>query len=219
MNNNNNSGKHCISAHRRRRLRRKRQQHLIIGIVAIFCSIISCVSLAYVFTHTDSVKNAFNSAYVACEVLENGTNEDSLFDGVTKSNVRIQNTGNVQSYIRAAVVVTWMSEDQSKVTSAKPDDLDYSITYAGETTNWVKGQDGYWYYKIPVDPGCTTEKLLDSCSLKNGVTPPEGFYLSVEIVASSIQSTPTNVVKEQWKSGVEEVSETTLIIKENGEWI
>lgn len=218
MNNNINSGTNYISAHRRQRLRRRRQQHLIIGIVAILCSIISCVSLAYVFTHTDSVKNIFERAHVACDVLENGTDGNSQFDGVTKSNVRIKNTGNVQSYIRAAVVVTWMSEDQSIVTSAKPvDDTDYVIIYAdetGATTNWEKGKDGYWYYKIPVDVDGVTENLIESCSLKNGVTPPKDFYLSVEIVASSIQSTPPNVVKEQWDSGVEDVNETILEIRQ-----
>lgn len=218
MNNNINSGTNYISAHRRQRLRRRRQQHLIIGIVAILCSIISCVSLAYVFTHTDSVKNIFERAHVACDVLENGTDGNSQFDGVTKSNVRIKNTGNVQSYIRAAVVVTWMSEDQSIVTSAKPvDDTDYVITYADETdaiTNWEKGKDGYWYYKIPVDVDGVTENLIESCSLKSGVTPPKDFYLSVEIVASSIQSTPPNVVKEQWDSGVEDVNETILEIRQ-----
>lgn len=218
MYNDKHSGKHYIPAHRRQRLRRRRQQHLIIGIVAILCSIISCVSLAYILTHTDSVKNVFDRAYVACDVLENGTDENIQFDGVTKSNVRIQNTGNVQSYIRATVIVTWMSGDQTKVTSAKPvDDTDYVITYADETgaiTNWEKGKDGYWYYKIPVDVDGVTENLIESCSLKDGVTPPKDFYLSVEIVASSIQSTPPNVVKEQWDSGVEDVSETILEIRQ-----
>lgn len=210
MYNENNSGKHYIPAHRRRRARRRRQQSLVIAIVAILCSIIACVSIAFVFTGTKPVKNTFTDAYVACDVLE-------TFDGTTKSDVTIKNTGEVQSYIRAKVVVTWMSADQTKVTALKPvDDTDYVITYANElnaATNWEKGSDGYWYYKLPVNVRKETEELIDSCYLKDGVTAPDGFYLSVEIVASSIQSTPTRVITKQWESGVSGVDGTTLIIK------
>ena len=210
MYNNNNSGKHYIPAHRRRRAKRRKQQSLIIAVVAILCSIIACATIAFVFTSTKPLENTFTDAYVACDVLE-------TFDGTTKTDVTIKNTGEVQSYIRAKVVVTWMSADQTKVTALKPvDDTDYVITYADEinaATNWKKGSDGYWYYKLPVNVGKETEELIDSCYLKDGVTAPDGFYLSVEIVASSIQSTPTRVITEQWESGVSGVDETTLIIK------
>lgn len=208
MYNENNSGNHYIPTHRRRSKRRK-QQSLIIAVVAILCSIIACATIAFVFTNTEPVENTFTDAYVACDVLE-------TFNGTTKSNVTIKNTGEVQSYIRAKVVVTWMSADETKVTALKPvDDTDYVITYADETgvtTNWEKGADGYWYYKIPVNVGDETENLIESCSLKDGANAPDGYYLSVEIVASSIQSTPTRVVTEQWNCGVSGVDGSTLII-------
>ena len=210
MYNNNNSGKHYIPAHRRRRAKRRKQQSLIIAVVAILCSIIACATIAFVFTSTKPLENTFTDAYVACDVLE-------TFDGITKTDVTIKNTGEVQSYIRAKVVVTWMSDDKTKVTALKPiDDTDYIITYADETnaaTNWEKGSDGYWYYKLPVNVGKETEELIESCSLKDGITVPDGYYLSVEIVASSIQSTPPRVVTEQWDSGVNGVNGSTLIIK------
>lgn len=210
MYNDNNSGKHYIPAHRRRRAKRRKQQSLIIAVVAILCSIIACATIAFVFTSTKPLENTFTDAYVACDVLE-------TFDGTTKTDVTIKNTGEVQSYIRAKVVVTWMSDDKTKVTALKPiDDTDYIITYADETnaaTNWEKGSDGYWYYKLPVNIGKETEELIESCSLKDGITVPDGYYLSVEIVASSIQSTPPRVVAEQWDSGVSGVNGSTLIIK------
>lgn len=210
MYNENNSGKHYIPAHHRRRTKRRKQQSLIIAIVATICSIIACATIAFVFTNTEPLKNTFTDAYVACDVLE-------TFDGTTKSDVTVKNTGEVQSYIRAKVVVTWMSADKTKVTALKPvDDMEYVITYADETsatTNWEKGSDGYWYYKLPVDIAKETEVLIKNCSLKDGVVAPDGYYLSVEIVASSIQSTPTDVVVAQWDSGVSGVNGSTLIIK------
>ena len=99
------SGKYYVPTHRRRKPKYKKQQHLIIAIIALLCSIISCVSLAFLFTQTDPVENVFDNAYVACEVFENGPGGEGKFDGQTKTNVRIKNTGDVQSYIRAAVVL------------------------------------------------------------------------------------------------------------------
>ncbi len=206
MYNENDSGKHYIPAHHHCKANRKKKQCLIIAIVAILCSIIACATIAYVFTSTQPLENTFTDAYVACEVKED-------FDGTTKSNVTIKNTGDVQSYIRAKVVVTWMSDDKSKVTAKKPvEGSDYVITYA-TGTNWQEGSDGYWYYKLPVDIGNETNVLIEDCSLKDGATVPDGYYLSVEIVASSIQSLPTKVILEQWNSGVSGVNGSTLIIK------
>ena len=109
-----------------------------------------------------------------------------------------------------------MSEDQSKVTAIKPEEgSDYEITYSksvDESSNWVLGKDGYWYYTVPVSIDSETTNLIERCVCK--VTPPDGYYLSVEIVASSIQSTPVSVVEEQWDSGISEVNGTTLVIKQ-----
>ena len=206
------SGKYYVPTRRRRKSRHKKQQHFVIAIIAIICCIISCVSLAFLFTKTNSMKNEFENAYVACQVLENGPDGKGEFDGQIKTNVRIKNTGDVQSYIRAAVVVTWMSEDQTSVTAIKPEvGSDYEITYASNA-NWIKGTDGYWYYTVPVNVGEETTILIENCICN--VEPPDGYYLSVEIVASSIQSAPERVVEEQWSSGISDVGGTTLVIKQ-----
>lgn len=97
MYNENNSGKHYIPAHHRRRAKRRKQQSLIIATVATICSIIACATIAFVFTNTEPLKNTFTDAYVACDVLE-------TFDGTTKSDVTVKNTGEVQSYIRAKLM-------------------------------------------------------------------------------------------------------------------
>ena len=40
--------------------------------------------------------------------------------------------------------------------------------------------------------------LIKECKKVDGVTPPDGYDLSVEIIASGIQSTPDGAVKEAW---------------------
>ncbi len=181
----------------------------IIAACIIAVAIVSSITIAFLIDETAPAQNTLVPASVACAVEED-------FDGKIKENVSIKNTGEVQSYIRAMVVVTWMSADQSMVTASKPQiNTDYTITYT-EGTAWLLGSDGYWYYTLPVDVGNATETLISSCSLADSAAVPEGFYLSVEVVGSAIQSTPTQAVTEKWSSGVSSVSDGSLVIKQGG---
>ncbi len=206
-----------------RRSRRKIQKQrkvrlLIIATLVVLLAIVSSFTLAYIFTDTDPVINTFNPSEVSCKVVENGSDKTGEFDGVEKTNVKIENTGNVQSYIRAEIVVTWMSKDQTKVLAVTPVlGTDYELTYAPGTA-WKQAPDGFWYYTKPVNVSAQTEILVSSCKLiEDRNAPSDDFYLSVEIVASAIQSTPSSTVLELWSSGIESVDSdgTTLVVKED----
>ena len=97
--------------------------------------------------------------------------------------------------------------------------LDYKIEYNLDDS-WVKGSDGYWYYTKsvpPTDGSNLTEILIEKATQnKEGPKGTDGtqYYLSIEIVASAIQSTPETVVKEQWSSGISDADGTTLVIRQ-----
>lgn len=74
---------------------------------------------------------------------------------------------------------------------------DYSITLA-ENTKWIQGADGYYYYQLPVAPQGSTGVLIEECELLKNASVPDGYHLSVEIVASAIQSAPDSVVQSMW---------------------
>ena len=194
-------------------LRRIKNKIGAIGILVIVCTLLSAVTMAYVFTQTEPVVNQFTPSKVASTVVEN-------FDGTTKSKVLIQNSGDTEAFIRAAIVTTWVNDTTGEVYPEKPvAGIDYTITYANG--NWEQAADGFWYYKIPVAPnGGVTTTLIDTCTAVE-TNVPDGYSLSVEIISSAIQSTPKSVVAEQWASGVDSVNEnvvegvnvTTLVIK------
>lgn len=162
-------------------------------------------TLAFVFTNTDPVENTFKPSKVSCAVVE-GTNapvEHSDVDtGTVKNDVKIKNTGDTDAYIRVAVVVNWMSAD-GKVWAQKPKiGTDYQIAFNQKDDNgvelWEIGNDDYWYCKKEVAPTETTDILItEARQLKSG---PDGYYLSIEIVASAIQSAPDTTVEEEWKN-------------------
>ena len=145
-------------------------------------------TIAFVVTHTSEIRNTFTESVVKCEV-------DETFKDNVKSNVSIKNTGDTTAYIRAFVNVTWMNES-GQVASVSPKSTDYMIEYS--TSGWLKGSDGYYYYSLPVQPNNKTAVLINSCELLETASAPDGYYLSVEIVCSAIQSTPVSVVSNIW---------------------
>ena len=169
-------------------------------------------TVAYIYTATNPVKNIFEPSQVACAVVENNGSPvtgDVKQISETKKNVKIKNTGDTDAYIRVAVAVNWASEDGTRVWAQKPaQGTDYTITF-NDNSDWFDGDDGFYYYKKAVSSGGLTSALIDSAVLNERVTPPKGtdgtqYYLSVEIVASAIQSTPAKVVEDQWKVSVGE---------------
>ena len=197
------SAKHSAPARFQNR-KQKQRKWFSVAIIAILCCIVSSITLAYVFTQTEPVDNTFNPAEVACAVVEdNGTPVigSIVNTGSAKQNVQIKNTGDTDAYIRVAVIVNWMDADGTRVWAQKPiQNTDYTITYDLDN-GWFDGEDGFYYYSSPIAPTELTKVLISNAELKG--TAPTGtdntqYYLSIEIVASAIQSTPASTVHKQW---------------------
>ena len=187
------------------------KKSIIIASVMLLLLVAVGTTLAYIFTETNPVENTFEPSKVSCAVVENGGTPvtGSVTDtGNVKENVQIKNTGDTDAYIRVAVVVNWMDEAGTKVWATKPvegADGDYTITY-NLSNGWFNGGDGFYYYSKAVSPGKSTSVLIDEA--KQLLAAPKGtdgtqYYLSIEIVASAIQSTPETVVENHWGVTVE----------------
>ena len=192
------AGKHQQSEHKQLR-RPKRLATLLVSLLLVLGVAIGG-TVAFLSTRTDSKVNTFTPSEVTCKVTE-------IFENNVKSRVAVQNTGDTTAFIRAAINVTWMKDadtydaaDQTVSAKIPVEGKDYSITFA-ENTNWIKGADGYYYYQLPVDPKGSTEVLIDECKLLDGASAPDGYHLSVEIVASAIQAAPEAAVKAAWGDG------------------
>ena len=192
------AGKYLQSEHKQLR-RPKRLATLLVSLLLVLGVAVGG-TVAFLSTRTDSKVNTFTPSEVTCEVTE-------TFQNNVKSHVAVKNTGDTTAFIRAAINVTWMKnaeagtgdEAANQTVSAKVPlkDKDYSITFA-KNTNWIQGADGYYYYKRPVDPQGSTGVLIEECELLEDASVPDGYHLSVEIVASAIQSAPDSVVQSMW---------------------
>ena len=107
--------------------------------------------------------------------------------------MRIKNTGDTAAYIRAAYVVTWRDMSGNVVPSV-PEGYTYTLTENPDKT-WKKIGD-YFYYPTPVESGSSTLGSLLNCTVTHPANPE--YVLNVEILTSTIQSTPANAVTEAW---------------------
>lgn len=193
-----------------KRLQRRRQRRFVTLLVSLLLVIGLAVggTLAFVISKTSEKRNGFFPAQVSCDVIEE-------FNGTVKSNVAVKNTGETNAYIRAAVNVTWMKDEnpsEQAVSATVPQiDVDYELIFHVDT-GWIKGADGYWYYQTPVAPDANTAELIRECRQLEGAKVPQGYHLSVEIAASAIQSSPSAVVAEKWNV----VLEGNRIVSANG---
>lgn len=180
---------------RKTRLRWNRSFVLVVSVLVLLLGIVGA-SLAYLTMKTPEVKNQFTYGQVSCEVLED-------FDGTVKSNVRIKNTGNIPAYIRARVVVTWKNKN-GDIYGTKPVlGEDYSLAInSNDNSKWfnMTTDSGglYFYFPDPVDLDKETDKMLYNFKKSETANVPEGYDLSVEILADAIQSEPVSAVKEAW---------------------
>ena len=168
----------------------KKSASLLVALI-LLCTIGIGSTVAYIIDKTDELANIFIPATVSCVVVTNDdSNDDSNID------VTIQNTSNVKAYIRAAVVATWKDDDGNGNVyvygGSKPT---VSIT---PKSGWAQESDGYYYYSSAVTAGSSTEPLIDTYTYSG--TEPDGYSLSIEVVAEAIQADPFDSADDAWST-------------------
>lgn len=159
--------------------------------------------IAFITTHTDTIENIFNAPTFGTEV-------DETFDGEVKTDVKIINTGDTDSYIRAKIIVNWVKgEGADKVVLSTvpvlgekddPESGDYYMNLDLEH-GWVKHNDGYYYYTEPVAGESSTKVLItEAAPLKdNG-----DYKLEITILAESIQASPKDAIHDSWHVDIDD---------------
>lgn len=143
---------------------------------------------AFLVAQSEPVENNFTYAHVSCRI-------DEKFENGVKSDVKIQNTGDIPAYIRARIVVTWKDANGNVSSTVPVKNTDYTIAFNENEKDWTQ-QGDYWYCKTAVDAGEETPVLITKCEKKGNA--PKDYDLSVEILADAIQSEPASAVTEAW---------------------
>ena len=161
-----------------------------ITIILLFCSVTG--TIAYMIKQS-SITNEFIMGEVKTQIIENFDSNNK-----TKKDVNIKNIGNVPAYIRATIVISW-KDNEGKVLGEIPEEnVDYSIKFS-ESSNWIKEEDGYYYYKKQIEPNESTEILIEECKQLKEY---DNKILEVTIANQAIQAQPTKAMNEAWEKGI-----------------
>lgn len=132
-------------------------------------------TLAYLVTKSEPVNNTFTPSFVDCEVTEN-------FDGTTKRNVNVTNTGDTDAYIRVKLVTYRVNAAGQHIGG------EAEIPTFAPGAGWVY-REGYYYYTKPVAPQAQPNtNLIDSITLTGSYTDADGGKQVIEVMAEAIQA-------------------------------
>ena len=175
--------------------RKGRLTAMIVSVVLILALAIGG-TIAWMSTKTDSVVNTFNPSQVTCRVEEE-------FNGETKTNVNVTNTGDISAFIRVKLVSYRTNEAGQHIGGvAKAPSFDFGA-------GWVRYGD-YYYYTKPVAPGATpAANLAEAIELVKDYADADGGHQSIDVIAEAIQAGPEAAVQAAWGNN--------FSIKANGE--
>ncbi|MEA4965944.1 MAG: hypothetical protein VB055_09010 [Oscillospiraceae bacterium] len=166
-----------------RQLLRKAKRNGAVRLLSLALSLLLCLGTAVGGALTAltgaarPARNRTDTASISCQVTEAYEKADQ-----EKRHVAVRNTGLVEAYLRATVVITWTAEDGTVLPETPTSGQDYSLEL-GE--KWV-AEDGYYYYCGAVSPGETTEDLIVCYAAVGEQT---DCRLSVAVQASAVQAT------------------------------
>lgn len=162
----------------------KRSLVLVVSVLALVLAVAGG-TLAWLTANSGPVTNTFTPATVSCEVKE-------TFDGTYKKDVNVENTSNIDAYLRVKLV-TYRVNDAGQHIGGTAEIPTFTL---GE--NWVKYGD-FYYYTLPVAPGETpAANLIDTIELTGSYNDADGGKQVIEVMAEAIQSQPDSAVQQAW---------------------
>jgi len=173
---------------------------LLAAILVICLSILATGTLAY-FTADGTARNVITSGFVDIELIEKHIGEDGtevdfpgeisgVMPGCSVSKiVSVKNTG-AESWIRVHVEKIVTAADGSVLSG----DL---ITFQVDETKWLF-KDGYYYYRLPVATGASTDILFDEVFFDGAMgNEYQGCTTEIVVYAQAVQTANNGTTVEE----------------------
>ncbi|MBP1042332.1 hypothetical protein I6N95_15030 [Vagococcus sp. BWB3-3] len=143
--------------------------------------------------NTESKPNDFSVGDVKATLVEEFTSPTKTeVDQAYTKKVTVKNTGEAPIFIRVLVVPQILSKkDVTGNQLLLPATIGTEVQLDLNTTDWVDGEDGYYYYLKPVDTGKESAQLFSSVTLSNLVDESayDGAKLTIDVKVESINVT------------------------------
>ena len=192
-------GKYKARHLQRRHKRRSKKTGMLFLSLLLVIGMVVGGTVAWLSTKSAPITNTFLPSHVSCSVAEE-------FNGTTKSNVNVTNTGDIDAFIRVKLVTYRVNDEEQHIggTAEIPD--------FKPGAGWVKNGD-YYYYTKPVAPDeQPADALISSITLTDPYDDADGGKPVIEVMAEAIQANGvadngTKAVKEAWGVDPETLSQ------------
>lgn len=147
----------------------------------------------------EEFENANNVVYTPTQMLDGKEITEGINYGNQKHSIKVENTGDIKSYIRVKIVSYWVNADGIVV------GLPSANVNIEPKSGWIKGDNDIYYYTSAIEPSAFTGILSSPIDLKvsldaNGNT----VYQAIDILSEAIQAEPTLAAEEAWGITIDE---------------
>ena len=167
------------------------------------------VTLAFMFKKAN-VKNTFVPAEVSCTAYEKLDGEDiteATAKGGEKSDIRVENTGKVNEYLRVRLVSFFTDAEGNVSGAASPVYPELALL-----DGWLAGKEHTYYYTKAVEPGGFTPALCEPFLLaEETLRDGTAVFQVVQVFAECIQAEPSDAVQQSW--GVTVINGTVTAVQ------
>ena len=165
-----------------------RRRKLLIALIALAASLVTLLtqpSLAY-FSFLGDATNVITSGEIECKIIEKMGDSDFPSEGVfvipgsiISKKVSVKNIGENPFWLRVKL------KNAINDAALSADILELDIN----STDWLDGKDGYYYYNKPLEPGCETEKLFTQVKIAGSADNRYfGKTIKLTVCAYAVQS-------------------------------
>jgi len=177
-------GKHLQKQNNGTRRHSKKTVRFLLSLLLIVMTAVGG-TLAYLSAQSGPLENTFAPAQVSCEVTER-------FDGITKKNVNVKNTGDTDAFLRVRLVSYRVNDAGQRIGGTA------LIPPFVPGIGWV-WHNGYYYYTQPVAPNeSPATALIPGIVLTGSYLDADGGKQVIEVLAEAIQSSPAEAVGVSW---------------------
>lgn len=197
-------GKYEARHLQRRRKRRSKKTGMLFLSLLLVATMMVGGTVAWLSTKSAPITNTFLPTKVTCKVTER-------FDGRTgvKSNVNVENTGDIDAYIRVKLV-SYRTNDAGQHIGGTAELPEFNLG-----KGWVE-HGGYYYYTKPVKPNQKPEAdLTEEMTLKGNCDGADGGHQAIDVMAEAIQSVPEDAVQAAWGKGFSISPDGSLSVPSN----
>lgn len=174
----------------------KKIRRWLIGVLALCSVAAGGITLAFMFQRAEKT-NRFISAQVSCAVherLDGAEVDGNTAQGGEKSDIRVENTGNIKAFLRIRLVSYYVDADgniSGTVSSVFPT--------PALRNGWIAGPNHTYYYPHPVEPGGMTGILCEPIALEQTeLADGTPLYQVLQVFAEAIQAETASAAGEAW---------------------